>query len=511
MRLFVDMDGTLAKWNNVAFEQLYEEGYYRNLEPNKRLLSDLKYILQKGSYDVYVLSAYLTDSQYALKEKKEWIKEHLPELPEEKQLFVPFGESKAEFFKKNNLTPITATDLLLDDYTKNLLDWKEWGGTGIKCLNGINHTHKTWNGEVYSLAEQFYTTSTGEHKVAKELMAIVEDIRYYPDEYAFVSTHPALRTKEIEHYSEFQSIISAYNTVEKVKDIVDEAMYEKHNIKTYEDFEKLFELAAQKYPSLDISRIETIEYFDDYIIDIETKDGVVSFKSDLVNGYDIGTFEIMDNRGTVCTLDYHDLCDVACMYLASVSEKKILCEDINAYHYSFNDNIEDAIARVSEDNNYEFAVDNQSATIYGNYSIYDIKLSSNNDISYNIAGTYDICPSKCRIYLQHLTDADIDIINKLDNMYGSEIQNDSLYEKITHNNTYLYEINKYIKENAYTYLDNIQSNIEQLPDDFDSINELYSGGLYNCDKLYCDAIENIMGINLDDLNNAKNMPDICDD
>ena len=55
MRLFVDMDGTLAKWNNVAFEQLYEEGYYRNLEPNKRLLNDIKYLLQT----LLEFSAYL--------------------------------------------------------------------------------------------------------------------------------------------------------------------------------------------------------------------------------------------------------------------------------------------------------------------------------------------------------------------------------------------------------------------------------------------------------------------
>lgn len=484
MRLFVDMDGTLAKWNNVAFEQLYEEGYYRNLEPNKRLLSDLKYILQKGTYDVYVLSAYLTDSQYALKEKKEWLKEHLPELPDEKQLFVPFGESKAEFFKKYNLTPITATDLLLDDYTKNLLDWKEWGGTGVKCLNGINHTNKTWNGKVYSLVEQFYTTSTGEHKVAKELMAIVDDIRYYPDEYAFVTTHPALRTKEIEYYSEFQSIISAYNTVEKVKEIIDNT----HNLHTDNDFINMFKKITNDYPELSIYGLEIIEHSNNHspcVLDAHTKDGVITFK--FFDGeYDISNIEIMDNEGTVCTLDYHDLCDVVCMYRASISEKINLCVYTRA-SYSFNDNIEDTVARVSEDNNYEFAVEGQNATVYGNYAMYDIKLSNNNDISCNIAGTYDNCPSKCRIYLQHLTDYNIDIVNKLDNMSGSEI-NDNLYEKLSHNNTYLYEINMFIKENAYLYIDDILINIQQLPEYSNNTNELFSGGLYNCDKLYCDAM-----------------------
>ena len=41
------MDGTLVEWNNVAFDKLYEEGYYRNLEPNERLYTDIKYLLQK--------------------------------------------------------------------------------------------------------------------------------------------------------------------------------------------------------------------------------------------------------------------------------------------------------------------------------------------------------------------------------------------------------------------------------------------------------------------------------
>lgn len=511
MRLFVDMDGTLAKWNNVAFEQLYEEGYYRNLEPNKRLLNDIKYLLQKGNYDIYVLSAYLTDSKYALQEKKEWLKEHLPELPEEKQLFVPFGESKVAFFDKNNLTPITATDILLDDYTKNLLEWKEWGGTGVKCLNGINHTNKTWQGDAYSLEEQFYTTSTGEHKIAKELIAIVNDLKNYPDEYAFISSHPVLRTKEIEYFSDFQSIMSAYNTVEKIK----EGIENNPNINNVIDFQNSFEKISNDYPELNIYGSEIIEQNDNYcMVDVTTKDGVVTFTYNSVD-YDIGNFEIMDNEGTVCTLDYHDLCDVACMYRASFIEGKTLCEIINKY-YSFDpfrnsckENFKNAVEKASKGCNFDIVVDEQKATVYGDYSIYDIKLSNSN-ISYSIAGTYDNCPSKCRIYLQHLTDADIDIINKLDNMYGSEIKNDNLYGQLLRNTN---EINKYIKENAYTYLEDILSNIKQLPDDccLNNTNELFSAGLYNCNNLYCDAIENVMEINLDDLNNVRNEPDICDD
>ena len=145
MRIFVDMDGTLAKWNNVEFEQLYEKGYYRNLEPNQDILNEVNELIKQGE-DVYILSCYLKDSKYALQEKKQWCQEYLPNLSEDKYVFVPFGESKAKVFDKRGLSPITNHDYLIDDYTKNLLEWKEMGGIGVKYLNGINHTKGTWQG-----------------------------------------------------------------------------------------------------------------------------------------------------------------------------------------------------------------------------------------------------------------------------------------------------------------------------------------------------------------------------
>ena len=166
MRIFVDMDGTLAKWNNVSSEQLLEQGYYRNLEANQKLVDDVNSLIKQGE-DVYILSCYLTDSKFAFDEKREWIKEYLPELPEEKYILIPYSEpeldkdgniikdengkvkmvqtNKAEYLKEH-YSPITNQDYLIDDYTKNLLEWKEYGGIGVKYINGINHTRGTWNG-----------------------------------------------------------------------------------------------------------------------------------------------------------------------------------------------------------------------------------------------------------------------------------------------------------------------------------------------------------------------------
>ncbi len=140
-RIFVDMDGTLAKWNNVATEVLYEKGYYRNLEPNQILVDEVKRLINNGE-DVYVLSSFLSDSEYALSEKNLWLDEYLPEIPKDKRIFVHYGDNKNDYITNG----ITISDYLIDDYTKNLLSWKQAGGTGIKFLNGINHTKGTWDG-----------------------------------------------------------------------------------------------------------------------------------------------------------------------------------------------------------------------------------------------------------------------------------------------------------------------------------------------------------------------------
>lgn len=142
-RLFVDMDGTLAVFNPTKkLEDLYEKGYFRELKPYQTVVDAIKHIIQnEPDIEVFVLSAYLTDSHFALQEKKEWLDEHLPELDTEHRLFCPCGSDKGAVVPGG----IQHTDRLLDDYTHNLMLWSP-PGIGLKLLNGINDTHKTWKG-----------------------------------------------------------------------------------------------------------------------------------------------------------------------------------------------------------------------------------------------------------------------------------------------------------------------------------------------------------------------------
>lgn len=140
-RLFVDIDGTLAVFTPVdTLETLYEQGYFLNLAPHENVVAAVKEIVANHpEIEVNILSAYLTDSQYALQEKNEWLDRYLPEIDQAHRVFVPCGSDKKEGISGG----IRSDDFLLDDYTHNLNEWQP-PARGIKLLNAINHTRGSW-------------------------------------------------------------------------------------------------------------------------------------------------------------------------------------------------------------------------------------------------------------------------------------------------------------------------------------------------------------------------------
>ena len=143
VRLFVDMDGTLAEFKPTKkLEDLYEKGYFINLKPFPEVVEAVKKLNEDPDVEVFVLSAYLTDSEFALDEKKEWLDKNAPFIDAAHRIFCPCGTDK----KLAVPNGIKLTDRLLDDYTVNLKDW-EPPAVGIKLLNGINNTKGTWQGQ----------------------------------------------------------------------------------------------------------------------------------------------------------------------------------------------------------------------------------------------------------------------------------------------------------------------------------------------------------------------------
>lgn len=250
-RFFIDMDGTLAKWNNVEYEQLFEQGYYLNLAPALQFIGDVRNLIKSGE-DVYVLSCYLTGSAYALEEKKEWLKRYLPELSEDKQIFVPDGENKAEYLREH-YSPITNRDYLVDDYTKNLIEWKKTGGIGIKCLNGINNTRGTWKGLSVDNAFRFNLPDIFlEEKLRDKGMFLISKIQK--------SMHGKTNSHEIHYFVIYNSKTYVcditdpqFNTIEEIAEIIGRQILRVSGCLTIdlsnELLLKLYDYCQRHYPS----------------------------------------------------------------------------------------------------------------------------------------------------------------------------------------------------------------------------------------------------------------------
>lgn len=149
-RIYVDMDGTMVVWKAAkSLEDLLEKGYFRGMPPYESVVTAIKILIAYGA-NVYALSAYMEENPYSVQEKNEWLDEFIPEIPAEKRIFCPCGTNKWEaVINASGGTP-PQENLLLDDYSFNLHQWKEKGGVGIKLMNGVNGNNGTWQGEKIS-------------------------------------------------------------------------------------------------------------------------------------------------------------------------------------------------------------------------------------------------------------------------------------------------------------------------------------------------------------------------
>lgn len=150
MRIFVDLDGVLPVFLNSTPRQRASEKYWRELPAQQEVIDALKYVMEtwerhgnsfydRTSLEFYILSKYPHNN--ARKGKEKWIEKHLPFFKKENIILLPY-----EMAKEVLIRPIN-TDLLLDDYSPNLVTWESFGGKAVKVMNGINGTNGTWKGD----------------------------------------------------------------------------------------------------------------------------------------------------------------------------------------------------------------------------------------------------------------------------------------------------------------------------------------------------------------------------
>ena len=143
-KIFLDMDGTIAKFNvkNALERFAVEEGFFAKLGAYKNI-EEINEMAKGGN--VYIISA--SPNIQADNDKMKWLDKYLFNLPKENIVFCRLGENKAEIIKMKLGFEISEETILVDDYTKNLNEWEEQGGTGIKRLTSkADNSRGLWKG-----------------------------------------------------------------------------------------------------------------------------------------------------------------------------------------------------------------------------------------------------------------------------------------------------------------------------------------------------------------------------
>ena len=136
-KVFVDLDGVLAKWStDASVEDTYAPGFFLTREPEPEAIAAVM-LMRKEGLDVYILSCAYQNG-LAEPEKDKWLAMvGLSDIP---RIFVPYGKRKTDY--------ATAADIsiLVDDYTQNLHEWSAEGNIACKFYNGVNGKNGTWSG-----------------------------------------------------------------------------------------------------------------------------------------------------------------------------------------------------------------------------------------------------------------------------------------------------------------------------------------------------------------------------
>lgn len=143
-KIFLDLDGTLAKFNvRNALERFDKEvGFFANLGAYKGI-DIVDKLARLGN--IYIISA--SPNEQADKDKMQWIEKYLPNVPQENITLCRLGENKARIIENKYNFKIDKNCYLLDDYTKNLTEWEQVGGIGIKRLTHCaDNSRKLWKG-----------------------------------------------------------------------------------------------------------------------------------------------------------------------------------------------------------------------------------------------------------------------------------------------------------------------------------------------------------------------------
>ena len=133
-KLYFDMDGVLATWQEgTPIETVCSPGYFANLPAEQNVVDALKLLTANDRIELHILSAVF-DEPHNIADKLHWIKVHLGDVVKSENIHFVSNNTR----KSLALGGIDKNDILIDDYSKNISDWIEDGGTTIKMFNATN-------------------------------------------------------------------------------------------------------------------------------------------------------------------------------------------------------------------------------------------------------------------------------------------------------------------------------------------------------------------------------------
>ena len=139
MTIYIDMDGVIAKWNETPVEETKKPGYFLAREPEDSAIKLVKALRKLGANECRLSAVWNNE---CAKEKSVWLDRYFD--AELERIFVPCDSNKADYITGG------INSILIDDFSKNLREWKASGNIPIKFYNGINGTKGTYTGHSIS-------------------------------------------------------------------------------------------------------------------------------------------------------------------------------------------------------------------------------------------------------------------------------------------------------------------------------------------------------------------------
>lgn len=147
-KLYFDMDGTLMQFVDCKDGDWNLPGFFINQIPYWAMCAAVNKMAYEYPDNCFVLTATPATAEARL-EKLAVCSVNIPNMRIGNIISSPLGQPKSSVFSDG----VKSNMILIDDFTRNILDWSRAGGTAAKCITPRNnHTHK-WEGHFISAVD----------------------------------------------------------------------------------------------------------------------------------------------------------------------------------------------------------------------------------------------------------------------------------------------------------------------------------------------------------------------